>query len=103
MLALVYFYKRQFYIYDHLIVSMHFLSFTFLIWAAAYLIPDPVGGFLFVVATVWTPVNLFMTLRGAYGSSIMGALVKTVFLWTVALSLFLILLLGVIFIAMGAM
>ena len=103
MLALVYFYKRQFYIYDHLIVSMHFLSFTFLIWAVAYLVPDPAGAVLFLVATIWTPVNLFMTLRGAYGSSILGAVLKTFFLWTVALSLFLVLLLGVIFIAMGSM
>jgi hypothetical protein len=33
------------------------------------------------VLTIWTPINIFMTLRGAYGSGIFGAIVKTLLLW----------------------
>ena len=43
LLALVYVRRRkQFFIYDHLIVAMQFLSFEFLVFAIAWIIPDPV-------------------------------------------------------------
>ena len=100
-LTLCYFYKKKFYVYDHLIVSMHFLSFVFLIWALAYGLPSFLGAIMMLVATIWTPINLFMTLRGAYGSSVLGAVVKTFALWVATLTIFLAMLLGVIFVAMG--
>ena len=101
-LTLCYFYKRKFYVYDHLIVAMHFLSFVFLIWALAYGLPSFLGAIMMLVATIWTPINLFMTLRGAYGSSVVGAGVKTFVLWVATLTIFLAMLLGVIFVAMGS-
>jgi hypothetical protein len=75
-LALFYAYKRKFYVYDHLIIAMDYLSFLFLIYAAAFLAPDPVRKYALLGAFLWSPVNLFMTLRGAYGSSIAGATIK---------------------------
>lgn len=42
LLALAYVRRREFFIYDHLIVSMQFLSFVFLVSAPVALIPDPV-------------------------------------------------------------
>ena len=102
LLTLAYCYRRQFYVYDHLVVAMHFLSFTFLIWALVYIVPDPVRGVLMLIATIWTPINLFMTLRGAYGSSIAGAVGKTGVLWIVTLFLFLALLMGVVVLALGS-
>ena len=35
----------------------------------------------FVLISFWAPVNLFQTLRGGYGSSIIGALFKTFIVW----------------------
>jgi hypothetical protein len=103
LLTGLYVYKRKFYVYDHLVVSMHFLSFVFLLWAVAYIMPNPVRPWLMLIATIWIPVNLFMTLRGAYGSSIAGAVVKTAFLWVATLTLFLALLVGIIVVALGQM
>ena len=87
-LALMYFYRREVFVYDHLIVSMNFLSFTFLSFAIALIMPGPVRGWALLVATLWSPVNLFMTLRGAYGSGVFSALVKTSVLWVATIFLF---------------
>lgn len=93
-LALMYFYRRKIFVYDHLIVSMNYLSFTFLSFAIALIMPGPVKGWALFLVTLWSPVNLFMTLRGAYGSGIFSALLKTSFLWVATICLFAFLVLG---------
>jgi len=103
LLAMVYFRRRQFFIYDHLIVSMQFLSFVFLISAIAWIIPDPVRGFAVFVASVWVPINLYQTLRGAYGSKWYTAVIKAAFLWTATLFLFSFLMAGLMTLALAEM
>ncbi len=102
-LGLLYVHKRQYYIYDHLLVSANLLSFLFLTNALALALPDPLGGYLAVILMFWTPVNIFMTLRGAYGSSIFGAVLKTLILWFLATLSFTVLLLGVVYVAMTSL
>lgn len=80
-LALVYVNKRQYYIYDHLIVATNLLSFSFLTWAVALVLPHAVMGAAVAIAMLWAPINLFQTLRGGYDSSIIGALLKTLIVW----------------------
>ncbi len=69
-------------IYDHLLVAMDFLSFTFLASAPGMILPPPWGFYWLGVVTLWIPVNLYQTLRGAYGSSVAGAVLKTFAVWT---------------------
>ena len=90
-LTLVYLNKRKYFVYDHLIVATNLLSFAFLTNALGLVLPDPLRKWWFVLLMVWTPVNLFQTLRGAYGSSIPGAVIKTLVVWwsTVASFVFL--------------
>jgi hypothetical protein len=95
-LALVYFTKRRYFIYDHLLVAMDLLSFAFLTNAVALVLPAPLTGWALGVATLWWPVNLFQTLRGAYGSSVVGALLKTAIVWTVTVFSFACLLTGLL-------
>ena len=95
-LTLLYVYKRKFYVYDHLVVSMQFLSFVFLVSAIAWIMPNPVRNYAVTLASLWVPVNLFMLLRGAYGSGVFGALVKTAFLWTTTVVGFSIMLVGLL-------
>ena len=95
-LALLYAWRRQFYIYDHLVVSMQFLSFVFLVSAAAWLPPQPIRGVLVFAAILWTPVNLFQLLRGAYGSGWVGAGVRTGLLWLSTQVVFALLLTGLL-------
>ena len=103
LLALAYVRRKGLYLYDHMIVAMQFLSFEFLVFALAWLIPGPARDWALLAATVWTPVNLFMTLRGAYGSGVGAAMLKTVFLWVSTLMLFAALLVGLMVLALTEM
>jgi len=96
-LALVYVNRRQFYIYDHLLVATNLLSFAFLTNAFGLILPVWAAGFWFVILTFWTPVNLFQTLRGGYGSSILGAAFKTLVVWMVSVTAFTVLLVTLMF------
>lgn len=95
-LMLLYAWQKQFYAYDHLMVSMQFLAFVFLITGLAWLLPDPLRGVSTVGATVWVPMNLYMLLRGAYGSGVVGALARTVCLWLSTQIVFMILVVGLL-------
>jgi len=103
LLALVYVRRRKFYIYDHLIVSMQFLSFVFLISALAWIVPEPVRAWTVTAASIWAPINLYQTLRGAYGSKWYTAAIKTGFLWTSTLFLFTVLMVGLMTLALAEM
>jgi hypothetical protein len=93
-LALAYRNRPRFFIHDHALVAMDLLSFTFLTNAVGFILPLPLMGPWFVLVALWTPINLFQTLRGAYGSSMLGAGLKTVFVWVTTVSAFAVLLTG---------
>lgn len=101
LLTLLYIYKRKFFVYDHLVVAMQYLSFCFLLWAAVGASPAWLAGLLFIPAALWTPFNLFMILRGAYGSSVIGAGLKALFLWISTMGLFLTLLIALLTLALN--
>lgn len=100
-LGACYFYRRKFFMYDHLIVSMNYLSFVFLLWALVFVLPKPVKDIAILAALIWAPVNLFATLRGVYGSSVFGAVVKTGFVWFTTQTAFLLLLLGLLWLGLS--
>ncbi|MET3666402.1 DUF3667 domain-containing protein [Caulobacter sp. 1776] len=87
-LALVYVNKRQYFIYDHLLVATNLLSFSFLVNAIGMVLPMSAWPTAFGIVSLWTPINLFQTLRGGYGSSIFGALLKTFVVWTISVTSF---------------
>lgn len=82
-LALVYRRRKDLYVYDHLIVAMNLMSFGFLVSAVGFLLPFSWMGWFFSAAALWSVVNLFQTLRGGYGSGIVGATLKTVIVWSI--------------------
>lgn len=90
-LAAVYFYKRRFFIYDHMVTAMNFLSFLFLANAPGFLLPGDWGGYWITAVGVWTPINLYQTLRGGYQSSRIGAAVKALSVWMISFIAFFIL------------
>ena len=87
-LALAYVNKRQYFIYDHLLVATNLLSFAFLTNAIGMVLPHAAQGPYFAFLAIWTPINLFQTLRGGYGSSIFGAVVKTLVVWLFSVTAF---------------
>ena len=103
LLTLGYAYKRQFYIYDHLVVSMQYLSFCFLVWAVVWVLPEPAKGVAFLAATAWTPFNLYLILRTAYGSRRLGAAAKALAFWFATVTAFAGLLCGLLAFALVQM
>lgn len=96
-LTLVYANRRQFYVYDHLLVATNLLSFAFLTNALGLILPWSVGKYWFLLVMFWTPVNLYQTLRGGYGSTVIGAVFKTGVVWFVSVTAFTTLLLALMF------
>ena len=103
LLTLSYVYKREFYIYDHLVVSMQYLSFCFLVWAVVWMLPSPLSGLVMTPALIWTPFNLYLVLRRAYGSSRIGAVLKAVVLWLATVTAFGCLVAGLLVFALNEM
>ena len=91
---------RRFYLYDHLLVAMNLLSFMFLVGAIGMLLPDSAQPIWQVVSWVWTLWAFFSTLRGAYGSSIPGAILKSLVLWVMTWVGFSLVITGVIFVSL---
>ena len=103
LLTLCYIYKKQFYVYDHLVVAMQYLSFCFLVWAPVWVSPKWLSDWLFPAALVWTPLNLYLILRTAYGSSRVGAAAKGLALWSSTVVVFGLLLTGLLAYALNQM
>jgi hypothetical protein len=102
-LALVYVNKRQYFIYDHLLVATNLLSFSFLTNALCMVLPMSAWPAAFGVLSLWTPINLFQTLRGGYGSGVIGALLKTFIVWTISVTSFGVLLTGLMVFTLSQM
>ncbi|HSZ52746.1 MAG TPA: DUF3667 domain-containing protein [Caulobacteraceae bacterium] len=95
-LAGVYRDKPQYFLYDHLLVAMNLLSFAFLANAVGLILPPPLVFWWLGLVALWTPVNLFQTLRGAYGSTVAGAFLKTLAVWLTTVVAFGSLLIGLL-------
>ncbi len=91
-LALAYRNRPKFFIHDHMLVAMDLMSFTFLTNAVGLVLPLPLMGWWLAFVALWTPVNMFQTLRGAYGSSLLGAALRTLFVWITTVTAFALLL-----------
>lgn len=100
-LALLYAWRTEFYLHDHLVVSVQFLSFAFLLTGLAWLPLGPLHNTAIAVATLWVPVNLYQLLRSAYGSSVAGALARTAWLWLSTQIVFIVLVLGLLLLGLA--
>ncbi len=103
LLSLVYIRKRQFYVFDHLVVAMQYFSFCFLIWAVAWAMPNFNSSLWTFAALIWTPFNLYLILRTAYGSSRLGAAIKAMTVWLATVTSFACLLTGLLVFALNEM
>ena len=77
MLGLLFVFQRRFFLYDHVIFSMHSLSFMGLLLSADAVLkavgqPAPIADLLLLAI----PVHLFVHMRGVYGLGISGTLVR---------------------------
>jgi hypothetical protein len=80
MLTLLFAFNRRFYVFDHVIFSMHSLSFQLLllILIMALGVLTPLAWWLLWLA----PVHLFLHMKGAYQRSVFGTLARMFVLFT---------------------
>jgi hypothetical protein len=78
LLTLAFVFQRQFFIFDHLIFSMHSLAFQGLLVSIVMVL----GGWLSWASWLLlaAPVHLFFHMRGAYQRSVAGTLARMAFL-----------------------
>jgi hypothetical protein len=74
LLGLMFFWRRGTYLFDHLIFSMHSLSFQGLLLSASMLLGQVNGAFELMLLA--SPVHLFLHLKGTYRLGVFGTLAR---------------------------
>jgi hypothetical protein len=99
LLGLMFFWRRGVYLFDHLIFSMHSLSFQGLLLSTTMLASLVSGWFqlLFLIA----PVHLFAHLRGTYGLGVVGTLWRMAVLFVSSIIVLLLALSGLVIIGLA--
>lgn len=73
-------FNRRFYVFDHLLFSMHSLSFQLILLTTIFLLSlvvGPAAWWLILLA----PIHLYKHMRGVYATSRFGTLVRMILLW----------------------
>lgn len=97
ILGLLFAPKRRFFLFDHAVFSMHSLAFMGLLFTLVTLlgIVPSLGGLAGLISLAM-PAHLFFHLRGVYGTSIVGTLVRMALLLVLSLAAVALLLTGVV-------
>ena len=94
MLSMLFVFKKNTYVFDHLIFSMHSLSFQGLLLSAVFL-----GALYWSPAwnLLWlSPVHLFFHMRGTYRTSIFGTLLRMFVLFIASSVVFALMIAGLV-------
>ncbi|CAN5135642.1 hypothetical protein BH10PSE1_BH10PSE1_06590 [soil metagenome] len=75
MLSLLFAFNRRFFVFDHLVFSMHSLSFQMLLVTVILLLSMLFGGWVWWLIFVM-PVHLFVHMKGAYQRSAFGTVAR---------------------------
>jgi hypothetical protein len=101
VLSLLFAFKRGVHVFDHLIFSMHSLSFQGLLLTTVF-----VSG-IWLVGTAWllllAPVHLYVHIRGTYGASVIGTLLRMFLLAIGTWTGFVVLMLGLLFVGVATL
>lgn len=80
ILAVMHFWRRRIYIYDHLITALHLQAFLYLLGSILILSGLVFGGGVGWIAAIWVPVYLFLMFRRTYGAGPVMAGLRTLVL-----------------------
>ena len=99
LLSMLFMFNRRFVLFDHLVFSMHSLSFLGLLFVTAFGLQaaaGPIG-----LKVLWlSPIHLFAHMRGVYGTSTFGTLLRMAVLFTLSSIVFGLLMLGLVLVGL---
>ena len=101
LLSVLFVFQRRFYVFDHLIFSMHSLSFQGMLLSAMFLLGQLTS--LSSLLLLASPVHLFVHMRGTYGTSAAGTLLRMTLLFVGTLIAVLFLVVGLLWVGLAAM
>jgi hypothetical protein len=100
MLSVIFVFRRSYLLFDHLIFSMHSLAFQGLLFTTCMgfqaLVGDGAWNLLYA-----SPVHLFVHMRGVYGTSWLGTLVRMFILFIASSVAFAVLMLGLVVVGLA--
>ncbi len=99
MLSALFVFKKNTYVFDHLIFSMHSLSFQGLLLSVVFLGAlywDPAWNLLWL-----SPIHLFFHMRGTYRTSILGSLLRMFVLFIASSVVFALMIAGLVMIGVA--
>jgi len=103
LLTLAFVGKKEFYVFDHTIFSLHSLSAVGLMYAANELLGGVTFGLIGLVLTIGAPVHLFVHMRGVYKTSIIGTLLRMLLLAVGSLFGAILIVLGLVLMGLNGM
>ncbi len=102
LLSALFIFQRRFFLFDHLIFSLHSLSAQGLLLAAAMGFDDLSGGWSGLLA-LYAPVHLFRHMRGVYATGVIGTLLRMALLFFGTVVGVVCLILGLLWVGLSAM
>ncbi|MCA6301241.1 MAG: DUF3667 domain-containing protein [Phenylobacterium sp.] len=100
ILAILYAGRKDIFIEDHFRVACYIASFLLIPIIIPIILSDPWDTFAAVLIAIWNAFGINHVLRVGYGSSAIGAFLKTCVLWAGIYGVLLALLLGVFFVTL---
>lgn len=80
LLAFTHFYKRGYYLYDHLVVTLHFHAFIFFCFILLMLLGPVFGGWGFLIFVLWSNYYLYRIHRVVYSHGRFSSMLRTIFM-----------------------
>jgi uncharacterized membrane protein len=100
ILSMLFVFQRRFYVFDHLIFSMHSLSFIGLLISTVMLL-SILGDWSILLFAA--PVHLFAHMRGVYRTSIAGTLLRMALLFVATLIAFCVLIVALVLVGIASL
>jgi hypothetical protein len=99
LLSVLFAFRRGVYVFDHLVFSMHSLSFQGLLLSGVFLAGVWLSGAALLL--LLAPVHLFVHMRGTYRISTIGTLIRMSLLFVGSLSAFVVLMMALVFVGLA--
>jgi hypothetical protein len=102
LLSIIFIFRRRFVLFDHLVFSMHSLSFQGLLFTG-FVVGEALVGSTAQYLLWLSPVHLFAHMRGVYGTSIFGTLLRMAILFTLSCIIVSLMMMGLLVVGLATL